>query len=480
MRIAIVFILFLFTSNASFSQDNWNLQRCISYAFQSNIVIQQSALNVQRSEVGLKQSKLGLLPNLNGGATHGYNFGQRIDPFTNTFATERVQTNNLFFSSSLDVFNGFSKMNDKRRNEQDLAASKYDLESIKNDISLQVCLAYLIILQNKESLSVSQNQIDLTQQQVDRMDKLVEAGQMARGMLFDLESQLAQEQLNVVTNENAVTLALLSLKQLLQLDPQKAQGFDIVKPDLTDEGIALLSNTAQDIYITAKTLMPQVQAAEARQSSAEYALSSSQGQLYPSLQLSGSLGSGYSGINSVQTGEGTNLGQVPIGVVQTEGSPVVVTLQEQTFFSDGDFTTKGFGDQLEDNFNQNLQLTLSLPIFNGWSAKANVERAKINRVDADLSYKQITNQLRFDVEQAYADAKAAMNTYLASEQAVRALEESFKYAEVRYEQEVINAVDFNTTKTQYTNAQVDMLRSKYDFVFRTKILDFYLGNPITL
>jgi outer membrane protein len=181
----------------------------------------------------------------------------------------------------------------------------------------------------------------------------------------------------------------------------------------------------------------------------------------------------------VQTGEGTNLGQVPIGVVQTTGAPVV-TLQEQTFFSDGDFTTKGFGDQLEDNFNQNLQLTLSLPIFNGWSAKANVERAKINRVDADLSYKQITNQLRFDVEQAYADAKAAMNTYIASEQTVRALEESFKYAEVRYEQEVINAVDFNTTKTQYTNAQVNMLRSKYDFVFRTKILDFYLGNPITL
>lgn len=479
MRAFTIFIFILFSSGVSFSQQKWDLQRCIDYAYQNNVTVQQSALNVQRSEIGLKQSKLGLLPNLNGGATHGYNFGQRIDPFTNTFATERVRTNNLFLSSSLDVFNGFSKMNDMRRSQQDLEASKYDLESIKNDISLQVCLAYLRILQNKESLAVSQNQIELTQQQVDRMEKLVQAGQMPRGTLYDLESQLAQEQLNLVTNQNAVNLSLLSLTQLLQLEPNEAQGFDIVKPDLTDEGAELLTNNAQDIYIKAKTLMPQVQAAEARQSSAEYALNSSQGQLYPSLQLSGSLGSGYSGINRVVTDEG-DLAVFPVGTVIVGGEILTVNSFPQPNPASQSFETKPFSEQLEDNFNQNVQLTLSLPIFNGWSAKANVERAKVNQMDADLSYRQITNQLRFDIEQAYADAKAAMNTYLASQQAVRALEESFKYAEVRYEQEVINAVDFNTTKTQYTNAQVDMLRSKYDFVFRTKILDFYLGNPITL
>jgi outer membrane protein len=225
--------------------------------------------------------------------------------------------------------------------------------------------------------------------------------------------------------------------------------------------------------------MPQVQAAEARQSAAEYALSSTQGQLYPSLQLSGSLGSGFSELNQVITDEG-EFTTFPIGTVVVGGDVLPVNSFPQPDPTTQTFETKSFSDQLQDNFNQNLQLTLSVPIFNGWSAKANVERAKINQLDANLSYRQITNQLRFDIEQAYADAKAAMNTFLASEQAVRALEESFKYAEVRYEQEVINAVDFNLTKTQYTNAQVDMLRSKYDFVFRTKILDFYLGNPITL
>jgi outer membrane protein len=133
-----------------------------------------------------------------------------------------------------------------------------------------------------------------------------------------------------------------------------------------------------------------------------------------------------------------------------------------------------------DNFNQNVQLSVNIPIFNGWSAKSNVELAKIDRLDADLSYQNITNQLRFDIEQAYADAKAAMNSYLAAQKAVNALEESFKYAQARYDQNVINSVDYNLTKTRYTNAEVDLLRAKYDFVFRTKILDFYLGNPITL
>jgi len=473
------FIIVLFAFMTGNAQEKWDLQRCIDYAFQNNITVQQSRLNVERSEVDLLQSKLDLLPNFNAGATHGYNFGQRIDPFTNQFATERVQSNNLFLSSSMDLFNGFSKMNTLKQSQVSLEASKYDLETIKNDISLQICLAYLQVLMNKENLSVSQNQVTLTEQQVERMGKLVDAGQMPRGSLFDLESQLAQEELNVVTNENSVRISLLSLTQLLQLEPQEAAQFDVVKPDLTDEGVELLTNTVEDIYIRAKQNMPQVLAAEARQESAEYALGASRGSLYPSLRFDASLGSGYSGINRIVVDEGESVA-FPIGTVQVEGSEYVVNSFPQPDPSTQVLETKSFGDQLEDNFNQNVQLTLSVPIFNGWAVKSNVERAKINQVDADLSYRQVTNQLRFDIEQAYADAKAAMNTYIATEKAVRALEESFKYAEVRYEQEVINAVQYNDTKTQLNNAQVNLLRSKYDFVFRTKILDFYLGNPITL
>jgi outer membrane protein len=479
MKTPALFALAFMTAFSALSQEKWDLQRCIDYAFQNNITVQQSRLNVERSEIGLKQSKLNLLPNLNAGATHGYNFGQRIDPFTNQFATERVRSNNLFLASSFDIFNGFTKTNTVRGNKMELEASLYDLETIRNDISLQICLAYLQVLLNKENLTVSQNQAAITRQQVDRMEKLVDAGQMPRGSLFDLESQLAQEELNVVTNENAVRLSLLSLTQLLQLEQEEARNFDIVKPDLSDEGVELLSNTAEDIYLKAKQTMPQVLAAAARQESAEYTLNARRGGLYPSLRFEASLGSGYSGINQIVVEEG-ELTTFPIGSVNVGGDTYVVNSFPQPDPSTQVLETKSFSDQLEDNFNQNVQLVLSIPIFNGWSAKSNVELAKINQVDADLNYRRVTNDLRFEVEQAYADAKAAMNTYMATEKAVTALEESFKYAEVRYEQEVINAVDYNNTKTQYTNAQVDLLRSKYDFIFRTKILDFYLGNPITL
>jgi outer membrane protein len=474
-----IFLFFSIFYSAGMAQQAWDLQRCIDFAMQNNIAVKQTRLNIDRAEIGYDQSRLDLLPNLNAGATHGYNWGQRIDPFTNQFATNQVRTNNLFLSSSLDLFNGFSKRNNVRQSETDLAASQYDLERIKNDISLQICLAYLQVLLNKENVLVSENQVAITAEQEARMQKLVDAGQEPQGNLFDIQSQLAQEELALVNNKNGVKLSLLNLTQLLQLSREEAQQFDVVKPDLTSAGMELISDEAYDIYLRAKQSMPQIMAADMRRQSAEHALSAARGNYQPSLSLSGSVGSGYSGANRVQVGDGTNLGFVPIGqVVGT--NQTVVTLQEQTLLSDADFEVKSFGDQLVDNFNRNLQFNLNIPIFNGAQVRSNVNRAKINQLDADLTYADISNQLRFEIEQAHADAKASLNSYIANDKAVRALAESFKYAEVRFEQGVINAVDFNNIKTQYTNAQSASLQAKYDFVFRTKILDFYLGKPITL
>ncbi len=461
------------------AQEKWDLQKCIDYALANNLTVQQSRLNIERAEIDLTQRKYALLPNLNAQATYGYNFGQRIDPFTNEFATERVLTNNFFMSSSLDIFNGFSKVNSIKREEARVSANQYDLATIQNDISLQLCLAYLQILRNMENAAIAQEQFNLTNSQVDRTEVLVEAGQLPQGSLYDIQSQAAQEELNLVNAENAIVLSRLSLTQLMQLTPEEAANFEVVKPDLSDEGTELLNNSAMDIYIKAKQLMPQIQTQEQRKIIADYDLKVANGNLYPNLSLSGSVGSGYSGANRILVGEGTSVGFVPIGQVQGTGTPVV-SLQPQTIYGDGDYNTKSFGDQLSDNFNQNLQLNLVIPIFNGLSARTNVNQAKINKLEADISYGQVSNQLRFDIEQAYADAKAAMNSYMAAQKAVAALKESFNYGQVRFDEGVINTVQFNDIKTQYTNAQSSMTNAKYDFVFRTKILDFYLGNPITL
>ena len=478
LRNILVIALFAFSAQ-SFSQEQWDLQRCVDYAMDNNLDIIQARLNIDRSDITLKQNKYNLLPNLNAGGSYGFNFGQRIDPFTNEFARGQVTTGNLFLASSVDLFNAFSKMNAVRSSEQNLRASEFDLQNIKNDISLQLCLFYLQILLNKENVAIAEQQVEISQAQVERTKQLVDAGSAPQGDLYDNEAQLAQEEFNLTSAQNSVKLSILNLTQLLQLDYESSQGFDIITPELSDEGVELLNNTSQDIYLRSKELMPQVKAAEARRFAAEYDVASAKGLLYPTITLSGSLGSGYSGNNTERIGEGTNLGQIPIGQVLSTGEPVV-TNQEQIFFGENDFQTKSFGDQLEDNFNQNLQLGITIPIFNGNSAKANVNRAKVNQIDADVTYSQITNQLRFEIEQAYADAKAAMDSYMSADKAVLALEESFKYAEVRYEQNVINAVEYNNIKTQYTQAQSEKVRAKYDFVFRTKILDFYLGNPIVL
>ncbi|MCA1763241.1 MAG: TolC family protein [Cryomorphaceae bacterium] len=455
------------------SQEAWSLQKCIDYAMESNLTVLQSKLNIERAEIDYNQSRFSLLPNLNAQASYGYNFGQRIDPFTNQFATQQVGTGNAFLSSSVDLFNAFSKMNNIRRTEQSMKASQYDYENVKNDISLQLCLFYLDILLNKENVAIAKEQVKISEAQVDRVKQLVDAGQEPQGNLYDAESQLAQEEFNLTRAQNQVVLAKLNLTQLLQLSPEKSETFEVVSPDLSNEGVELIDNSAREIYIRAKQNMPDVKAAEARRLASEYNLASARGNLYPSLSLSGSIGSGYSENNTVQTGDPT-IETFPIGRVQ--GSNDVVVADQLLF----DRRTKNFSSQVEDNFNQNIQLSLNIPIFNGNSARAAVNRAKIDQLDADISYSQISNQLRFEIEQAYVDARAAMNSYMSAEKAVRALEESFKYAEVRFEQNVINAVEYNNIKTQYTNAQSDMIRAKYDFVFRSKILDFYLGNPITL
>ena len=471
----------LFVSIAVSAQEKWDLQKCIDYALENNLSIQQSRLNIERAEIGLTQSKYSLLPNLNAQATHGYNFGQRIDPFTNQFATERVQSNNFFMSSSLDIFNGFSKVNAVKRSQADVSASEYDLKTIQNDISLQLCLAYLQILRNKENAAIAREQLTLSESQVGRTQTLVDAGQLSRGRLYDIQAQFAQEEFNLVNAENGIELAKLNLTQIMQLDPQEAANFEIVTPDLSDQGKELLDQSAMDIYIRAKQLMPQIQAAEQRRAFSEYDLKVAGGNLYPNLSLSGSVGSGYSGANRIIVGQGTNIGQVPVGEAYVQGMAIpVFSIQEQTIYTDGDYKTKGFADQLSDNFNQNIQLNLVIPIFNGLSARSNLNRAKINQLDADIRYSQISNQLRFDIEQAYADAKAAMNSFMAAQKAVFALKESFDNAQVRFDQGVINTVEFNDLKTQYTRAQSNMTNAKFDFVFRTKILDFYLGKPITL
>jgi len=455
----------------SYGQQPWSLEACIQQAVQKNIQVRQNMLNVESAQSRYNQSQFNMLPSVNGFASHGYNWGQRIDPFTNTFATSQVQTNNFSLNAQVTLFNGLQQYNNLRASRLSTMAAREDVEAIKNDISMMVASTYLTVLFNRELLTNAQNQVDISQQQVDRISKLVEAGQLARGSLLDLEAQLASDELSVVNAENRLSISMLSLSQLMMLTPEEYASFSIVVPELGGLEVAAMGISANDVYQTALGQMPQVKASELRIESASRSLSVAQGGYSPTLSAGVSTGTGYSGASREAFGD-------PAFSVDTFGFTSIDNESVLIPSVSYDSRIKPFGDQLRDNINTNLNFSLSIPIFNGMSVRNNVQQARIGQETARLGLETVHNQLRVDVYQSHADALAAMKRFKAAEKAMSAMEENFRYAEVRYEEGFTNSVEYNDVKTRMANARSEMIQAKYDYLFKLKVLDFYQGKPL--
>lgn len=471
----ILIIACIILSGSLGAQQAWDIEKCINYAIDNNLQMKQMQINVASSEFAKKQASLDLLPTLNAGASHGYNFGQTIDPFTNEFATERIRNNNFFLGTQITLFNGFTKMNNMKKAHVDLDLAAKNLEVAQNDIVLQIASNYLNVLLSKELVEIAENQVSISQKQVDRMQKLVDAGQVAIGNLYEIQSLKATEELNLVTQQNNLALAKLGLIQILQLPPEESEQFDIVSPDFEQLEAKLPGLSVAEIYLNAIQNMPDIESAELGMQSSEYDLKIAKGSLMPSLSLAGSLGTGYSGNALTPIGDLVTV-QVPIGEVEGTGETVVTTIEEPL---EG-YETKSFQDQWSDNFNQSLSLSLSVPIFNGWSNRNFVRQSELGYESSKVNLEQTRNALLQEVQQAHANALAAYNRFTAANKSVAFLKENFRYAEKRFEQQIINSVDYNDAKTRYLNGQSQLLQAKYQYVFTTKILDFYQGIPIDL
>lgn len=451
----------------------WTLEECITYALQQNIQVKQTEINQKLAEEDLKASKYDLLPNLNGFATNIYNFGQTIDPFTNQFATERVRSNSLGINTQLTLFDGFRNINTVKRNQADLESSRFDLEKMKNDISLNIANQYLQILFNKELLKNARNQLLVTKIQIDRISKQVEAGSLPEGSLRDIEAQFASEELQVVNAENQLKLSKLNLAQLLRL--ANAAEFDVLSPPLDDfQGVSELISPGA-LYLTALDIMPEIKSAEYSYYSAEKTRSLARGAYYPTLTMTGSVGSGYSGANQIVT-DREFIGFTPNGNT-VNGDPQMPVFSPSFLPT---FETKPFGDQLDDNFNRSFGFRLNIPIFNGMASRIGVQRAKLSVQSAELALEDTKLQLRQNIESAHNDAVAALKRYKAASKSVEALKLSFDYTQERFNVGLINSFDFNNEKNRLNNAQSELLQAKFDYIFRTKVLDFYQGKAINL
>jgi len=465
-------LLFLLSSSARAQGQVWTLEECIQYALEHNIQVQQQEINQKVTYQDLKASKFDLLPDLNGFASHGYNFGQSIDPFTNQFASTRVRNNSFSLSTNFVIFNGFRKYNTIQRNKSQLKASQYDVEKMKNDISLNVANAYLRILFNKELLKNAENQLSVTQLQIDRIKKQVAAGALPEGALKDIQAQKATEELQKVNAENDLVLSKLNLAQMLRLE--NVAEFDVADPELENFNGKSELLEPKALYGIAMETMPEVKSAELNLFSAEKSTSIARAAYLPSFSFRGSLGSGFSGNNREVVGFGDTV-IVPTGGFTSQDNEQVLTQSSQPIFEQ-----KSFGDQLDDNFNRTVSFTLNIPIFNGMSARTSVQRAKLQRQSAELNLENTKLQLRQDIETAHADALAALKRFQAAEKSVEAIETSFSYTEERFRVGLINSFEYNNEKNRLNNARSELLQAKYNYIFSTKVLDFYQGKALTL
>jgi outer membrane protein len=473
MKKLFLILIGLIASVSAFSQRVWTLEKCIEYALTNNISIKQQMLQIEAGKTSVLQSKLDLFPSLNAGAQHGYNYGKTVDRYTNQFASNSVQSDNFYLGSQLTLWDGFQKINQMKQNKVELDAARYDADKFMDDISLNIATAYLQILYYREVLRTAQNQVDISQQQTDRLAIWVKEGKSAQGDLYTIQSQLASAKVTVVDARNNLDMAYLTLAQMLDLP--STDGFEIEVPNIDIGNQPALVANPDQVYLYAIETQPMIKSAELKVKSSEYGLMLARGAQSPSLTMSASLATGYSG--AAQMLDDTMTKVVPVGYTMINGMPSELVYSSYLYST---YKDKPFGDQFSDNINRSLNFNLSIPIFNGWATRSAISKAKINVENSKFNLDQSKLQLRKTIQQAYADAHGALDKYQASLTGVDAARESFRYAEQKFNVGLMNSVEYNNARREYEQADSDMLRAKYEYIFKTTVLDFYMGNPITL
>lgn len=473
MKYTITFLVIFLSLFKVYSQKEWTLEECIDYARKNNLTIRQQHLNVDMAKILLTQSKAAFLPGVNASATHSYNYGQTIDRFTNQFVNDRVRSNNFYVSGNVTIFNGFILLNSWKQKLIDLKVSEYEAEKIEDDISLNIASAYLQILYNIEMVNNAKRQLELTRLQVDRTRMLYDAGSVSKGNLLSMEAQLASEEATLIKYQSQLDISYLTLAQMLYLED--VNSFRIAVPEiaLSDSNLMTLESP-DNIYKYAVSNQPDVKAYELRVQSAEKSLQIARGGRYPSLTLSGSWGTGYSSGSQSLSGFSFS-GFDTIGFTSESMTEYVLSPAYSY-----EYEVTPFADQIKDNVNKTIGLNLTIPLFNGLSTHTNVQMAKISLETARINYEQSKLNLRQTIQQAHADAMAAFKNYLAAAKQVSALRESFKYMEERYNVGMATPVEYSDSKNKLIEAESQLLQAKYEYVFRTRILDFYLGKEIKL
>ena len=439
MKKLIIFLFIIAGLSANSQVKKWTLKECVDYAIENNISIKQAELDLDQSELNKNDAVGSFLPNLNARASQSWNNGLAQNPVTFDAVTSTTQNLSGGISSSIDLYTGLTRLNEFHKSKLTILASQYQLENMQQDISLFVANSFLQILFNKEQIKVLTSQIEVTNNELQQTQELIDAGVVPKGDLLDVQANLAGQEQQLVAAENGLYISKVSLAQLLLITDY--DNFDIVDMDYLVPLAEILNQPAEVIFGKAKETRKEILIAETNSKIAEYDFKIARGNLQPSLTANYSFSSNY--------------------------------------FSSDLFDTDDFETQMTDNKQHNYFLQLNIPIFNRFSGRNNIKRNKLNVDRAKYQEEQEKLDLQTTVYQAYNDAKGAGKAYEAAVKTLNARELAYNFSQERYNVGLLNAFDFSQSQNQYVAAQSEVVRTKYDFIFKLEVLELYFGIPIT-
>lgn len=446
-----ILLLFLAGFSAQAQIKKWTLQECVDYALKNNISIQQTDLDNKTAAIDKTAAFGNFLPTVNANASHSWNIGLNQNITTGLLENQTTQFTSAGLNANVAIYNGLQNQNRLRRANLAIVAAQFQLTKMKDDVSLNVANAFLQILFNKENLKVQKELLAADQKQYTRTNELVNAGVVARGDLLDVKATVASDQQKIVAAENNLFISKLSLAQLLQLED--FQNFDIVDTDYEAKESATMLETPETILAKAKQERVELKIAKANLEIAQKDIVIAKGGYTPTL-------SGFYSFSSrVSYADRFIIDPVTSAPVSAKPLP--------------------FFDQFSDNKGHSFGFQLSIPILNGFSVRNNVARSKVAYERSQIASQQAELDLERNIYTAVTDAKGALNAYEASVTALEARTEALNYAKEKYDVGLMNSFDYNQAQTLFSNAQSEVLRTKYDSIFKVKVVEFYFGIPIT-
>ena len=477
-----IFFLFLFVYTNLFSQSNNSIEldlvQCLEIALENNLQLKRSEINKKIQKIGYDQSILSQIPSLNVFSNYGTSWGRSIDPTTNQFIGSEYSSSGIGLSSGMNLFSGFFVRNTIKQSKVLLEKSVFDLENTRNNVMLSVVSSYLSVLLTMDRLENAKFQLLSTQEQLSRINKLVEAGSLPITNRLNFEAQLAGDVLSLIQQENAYRLSILQPKQIMLLETDKE--IIISKPLVEISPSIVIQSNTNDIYNRAIDILPELKSAIKNVESSKYDLRIARSGRFPTISVSSNFNTNYSSYANRprQFYDGYTMQPMTVGYLTNNPLETVSALSPvpNVIGSDNDFTLV---EQWKDYLSKSLSFSISFPIFNRYQTSSNIKRSKLNKQIADINVLEAKNQIRQTIETSYNDAIAASKSYSASLKQVQALEESFRIIKSQYNLGAINFTEYQVSNNNLVKAKNDLLSSKYDYIFKLKVLDFYQGKTLT-